>query len=155
MRLIGMCITLFLVLVSAQWVRAQDDCDTWRCTFQMELNQCDCTGAANHGRYVSCVAHKVKELVAMGLPTNCKGKLVRCAARSTCGKEGFVTCNIPVDTCDLTTFTCTEDPTITCATDADCGVKCKVKSSEERCMALGGSVGGSSTCCSSCVTTVP
>lgn len=143
-----------LLLTSSGWhALAQEDCESFRCAFQQQLDACSCDGAGNHGKYVSCVAHQVKQLVANGLPTHCKGKLVRCAARSTCGKEGFVTCNIPVDVCDLTTLTCTADPTHTCATDADCGVRCKIKSSEQRCTDAGGTVGTAGTCCSSCVTT--
>ena len=58
------------------------------------LASCPCTG--NHGQHVSCVAHAVKDAVSSGLlDVNCKGKVVRCAARSTCGKKsGFVTCTV-------------------------------------------------------------
>jgi hypothetical protein len=55
------------------------------------LAGCPCNG--NHGHYVSCVARAVRQAVASGeLDTNCKGKIVHCAARSTCGKkDGSVT----------------------------------------------------------------
>jgi hypothetical protein len=97
------------------------------------------------------VAHVVKRLSQQGLvPTNCKGKVTRCAARSTCGKPGFVTCLIPTDVCDLATGTCVDDPTITCLTDVDCGAKCKTKSSAERCEARGGTVSPAASCCASC-----
>jgi hypothetical protein len=113
--------------------------------------ECTCETATNHGRYVSCVAHVVKRLSQQGLiPTNCKGKVTRCAARSTCGKLEFVTCQIPTDVCDLTTGFCTKDPTLACLTDLDCGAKCKIKSSAERCTAKGGTVGTASNCCASC-----
>src|SRR2546425_9568852 len=47
---------------------------------------CPCTG--NHGQYVSCVAHHVRDAVRNGdIDTNCKGAVTRCAARSTCGKK--------------------------------------------------------------------
>src|SRR5437667_12567915 len=54
----------------------------------------ECTCDKNHGQYVSCVVGKVREAVrTRELDVNCKGKVVRCAARSTCGKKsGFVTC---------------------------------------------------------------
>jgi hypothetical protein len=86
------------------------------------------------------------------VPVNCKGKVVRCAARSTCGKEGFVTCQIPVPgTCDTVAHTCLNDPTKACFTDAECTTfKCKVKSATELCTAAGGTVGTSSTCCAAC-----
>jgi hypothetical protein len=133
-------------------------CEDWRCCFQEQINACNCDGSSNHGRYVSCVAHKVKTLVDSGLPRNCKGKLVRCAARSTCGKPGFVTCQIPIDTCviDETTGmgTCAKHPEMTCTTAAECGTKCKTKSSDVRCTDAGGTVGPSGSCCSACVTTL-
>jgi len=131
---------------------ARPDCEPARCAVQAAIaQQCSCETATNHGRYVSCVAHVVKALSHQGLvPTNCKGKVTRCAARSTCGKEGFVTCLIPTDTCDLTTGFCVEDPTIACLTDVDCGAKCKVKSSAEGCEARGGVVSTASSCCASC-----
>jgi hypothetical protein len=54
---------------------------------------CDCAGAATHGAYVRCVAGVAKAAADAGtLPRNCKGSVVRCAAKSTCGKPDFVTC---------------------------------------------------------------
>src|SRR5206468_3738185 len=55
--------------------------------------QCPCAAATNHGQYVRCVAGVAKgEVDALRLPRPCKSSVVRCAARSTCGKPGFVTC---------------------------------------------------------------
>jgi len=144
-----------LSLAATQAVGAPVDCEPARCAVQQALaDSCSCDTATNHGRYVSCVAHVLKQLRDDGvIPKECKGKIQRCAARSTCGKAGFVTCQIPVDTCDLATLTCVNDPTLTCATDLDCGSKCKIKSSEDRCLARGGTVGASPTCCSDCVVT--
>ncbi len=52
-----------------------------------------CSTAKTHGQYVSCVAHQAKAAVKAGtLPKQCKGAVVKCAARSTCGKPGFATC---------------------------------------------------------------
>ena len=52
-----------------------------------------CSTAKSHGEYVSCVAHQAKAAVKAGtLPKQCKGTVVKCAAKSTCGKPGFVTC---------------------------------------------------------------
>ena len=128
------------------------DCEPARCAVQAAIAaECSCPEASNHGRYVSCVAHVVKRLAANEpIPITCKGKVTRCAARSTCGKPGFVTCHIPTDTCDLTTFTCVEDPSLTCATDLDCGSRCKIRSSAEICVARGGTVGTEASCCASC-----
>jgi len=131
---------------------SRPDCEPARCAVQSTIaRECPCAEATNHGRYVSCVAHVVKRLSQQGLvPTNCKGKITRCSAGSTCGKPGFVTCLIPTDTCDLTTGTCTDDPAVACVTDVDCGAKCKVKSSADGCASRGGTVGAATNCCASC-----
>ena len=128
------------------------DCEPARCATQSAVAaECPCEGQANHGQYVSCVAHVVRRLASDGtIPINCKGKVTRCAAKSTCGKPGFVTCLIPTDTCDLTTGFCIDDPTIACTTDLDCGAKCKIKSTADGCVARSGVVGTSTTCCASC-----
>jgi len=56
---------------------------------------CNCATATNHGQYVKCVAGVAKSRVtAMQLPKNCTGAVKRCAAHSSCGKPGFVTCCI-------------------------------------------------------------
>ena len=140
----------------------QTDCESARCAAQAALDDaCPCSEATNHGRHVSCVAHVVKSLSEGPnaiVPTNCKGKIKRCAARSICGKDGFVTCQIPVlGTCDLATSMCVEDPSIACTAEGTCvlGTSCKIKHSADLCMARGGVVGTSPTCCSDCVVPVP
>jgi hypothetical protein len=94
---------------------------------------CDCEGARNHGQYVRCAAAVLKAEVGAGnLPKSCKGAVQRCAARSTCGKAGFVTC---------------------CRTNAKGKTSCSIKSSMARCTApRGGSacVGNFSSCCEAC-----
>jgi len=147
---IGFVAAILLALPAAP-VAAQVDCEAARCAVQAAVNTaCPCDQATNHGQHVSCVAHVVKDLSRQGLvPTNCKGKVKRCASRSTCGKPGFVTCNVPTDTCDPATLTCTGNPAVTCATDFDCGTRCSTKSSIDKCTALGG-VAGTGTCCVSC-----
>src|SRR3569832_1322971 len=117
---------LSLLTVAAPSARAQDEpsCEEFRCQFQTRLEtECHCGDQPNHGQFVSCVAHIVNDLVDEGLPTNCKGKLKRCAARSICGKQdrGFVTCTTQTfGTC--TEGTCENDATISCASIEDCGV---------------------------------
>lgn len=124
------------------------DCEPSRCAAQAALDGCGCDTASNHGRYVSCVAHAVNTLAKQrSIDVRCKGKIRRCAARSICGKVGFVTCNIPTDTCDLTTGFCTADPTVACTADIDCGSVCRIKSSSDLCLASGGQVGTGATCC--------
>jgi hypothetical protein len=149
-----------LGLILVQRVSAQTDCEAARCAVQQALNEsCPCDDArfTNHGRYVSCVARTVNKLSKDGvIPTNCKGKVKRCAARSTCGKAGAVACTInEPGTCDVTAGTCTVGTLASgltvCATDADCiaSSRCSVKRSTERCDAAGG-ISGSGTCCASC-----
>jgi hypothetical protein len=91
-------------------------------------DNCDCAGAANHGAFVSCAAEQAK-----GLANNsCRGVVVSCAAKSTCGKPGFVTC---------------------CRTKASGVTKCSTKSKADRCKPpKGGSacVGTFASCCDAC-----
>src|SRR5262249_55209901 len=66
----------------------------------------------NHGKYVSCVAEAVN---GAGLENrSCGGAVKSCAARSTCGKPGFVTC---------------------CRTKANGQTKCSTKSDGDHCKA--------------------
>lgn len=150
-KLMTMAAALVISLASVA-AAASPDCEPARCAVQAAIAQeCSCETATNHGRYVSCVAHVVKRLSEQGLiPTNCKGKVTRCAARSICGKPEFVTCQVPTDACDLTTGFCAKSPTLACLTDLDCGAKCKIKSSAERCTDRGGVVGTAPNCCASC-----
>jgi hypothetical protein len=145
-----------MLLAPAVGVGAQADCEPARCAVQAALNSaCTCDTASNHGRYVSCVAHVVKQLSDAGtIPVTCRGAVKRCAARSVCGKPGFVTCQIPTDTCDQTTLHCVAQPTLACLVDADCGTRCKIKHSNDLCLRVGGAIGASSTCCATC-STVP
>lgn len=121
----------------------------------------DSCSTNNHGHFVSCVAHKVKDAVDDGLiATNCKGKVVRCGARSTCGhKEGFVTCAIcDPGTCSTEGFC--DDGTTPCTDSSECpGVvrRCSTKSDASRCVAPPSSapgttavVGSGSCCAASC-----
>jgi hypothetical protein len=89
---------------------------------------CDCAGAANHGAFVSCAAEQAKGLANK----SCRGVVVSCAAKSTCGKPGFVTC---------------------CRTKSTGATKCSTKSSASKCVPpSGGSacVGNFSSCCDAC-----
>lgn len=94
-----------------------------------------CSNAKNHGQYVKCVAAQAKQAVTAGtLPKECKGAVVKCAARSTCGKPGFVTC---------------------CVTKAGT-TKCGIKSSATACKAPKGGtacVGSHASCCDACTAT--
>src|SRR5262250_2038005 len=108
---------------------------------------CPCTG--NHGQYVSCVAHHVRDAVRNGdIDTNCKGAVTRCAARSTCGKKsGFVTCaRCEPGTC--TSGFC-DDGVTACVDSSTCPPvlnHCSTKATADLCEAKGGVVGTGSCC---------
>ena len=151
------------LLASSAPVSAQDTeltCEDARCMFQQEItDRCPCEGQKNHGQYVKCVGGVIREITEANPDLkNCRGKLVRCAARSTCGKEGFVTCTRQeLGVCDPTALVCSEPALQACTTNADCVIssRCSTKSSAEKCLARGGLVGETPTCCSNCVTTPP
>jgi hypothetical protein len=94
---------------------------------------CNCATATSHGAYVSCAAGVAKQRADDNLlPRNCKGAVVKCAAKSTCGKAGFVTC---------------------CRTKASGATKCSIKRTGAHCTApSGGSAcaGTQSSCCDAC-----
>ena len=92
-------------------------------------DNCDCASAENHGAYVSCASTQAKATLTN---TSCRGAVVKCAAKSTCGKPGFVTC---------------------CRTKANGVTKCSTKSGVDRCSPpKDGSacVGSFSSCCDAC-----
>jgi hypothetical protein len=109
------------------------ECTAARCTItQAVADTCPCDAAVSHRSHVKCVSRAVKDLlVAHALPTACKGAIVRCAARSTCGKPGATTCRI------------------TASGETE---RCRVRTSAARCEARGGTL-GAGTCCASCPTT--
>ena len=98
---------------------------------QQASSTCPCASATNHGAYVKCVAG-VADTLSSGtnssLPKSCKGAVKKCAAHSTCGKSGTVTC---------------------CLTTAK-GPKCKVKKDAAHCTAKHGTVGTCTSCCDAC-----
>lgn len=159
MQLATILVATALLSLPVRAIAAQNDCEAARCAVQDAINQrCSCDDATNHGRYVSCVAHVVKQLSKDGtIPTNCKGKIKRCAARSTCGKPDAVTCTFTtLGTCDVATGLCVEPADVPCATNADCVIdsRCRTKSSAERCTERGG-VPGEGTCCAACAAPAP
>ncbi len=126
------------VMLVAASVGARADCSdpaAVAATRAAAETACPCATATNHGQYVKCVAGVAKAAVAAGtLPKTCKGAVVKCAARSTCGKAGFVTC-------------CRTKGTVT---------KCSTKSSAAACKAPKGGtacVGVHPSCCDACTAT--
>src|SRR5262249_26101390 len=90
---------------------------------------CDCAGSASHRVYVRCA---VDEANAVLVNKGCAGVVKRCAAKSTCGRPGFVTC---------------------CRTRRSGTTSCSVKESAARCVAPSGGtacVGSAPSCCDAC-----
>jgi hypothetical protein len=130
---------------------SHDELAAARAQLSQEPYNCTCTG--NHGRYVSCVARAVNDLVRNhGFPVNCKGAVTRCAARSTCGKKtGFVTCAV------CSPGTCTDnhcdDGVTFCSDSSTCPPvlnRCSTKSDAALCQPRQDgtfTVPGSGSCC--------
>ena len=77
--------------------------------------RCDCATAPNHDRYVECVVGATKDSVRRGLlPRRCRSTVVRCAARSTCGRPGATVC---------------------CRADAAGMHRCRIRTAGEGCVA--------------------
>jgi hypothetical protein len=92
-----------------------------------------CATETNHGQYVKCISSQAKADAT--LPKECHGAVVKCAAKSTCGKAGFVTC---------------------CRTTSTGVTKCKTKSSAAACTPPKGGtacVGKHASCCDACTAT--
>jgi hypothetical protein len=97
---------------------------------------CDCATAPNHGTYVKCSAQNLKTFFAANPTANktCKGQIQKCAAKSNCGKPGFVTC---------------------CKTNAKGKTTCSVPKDAAHCKApRNGSacVSSFASCCDACTT---
>ena len=89
-----------------------------------------CATASNHGQYVKCISHQASADAT--LPRSCHGAVVKCAAKSTCGKLGFVTC---------------------CRTNSAGVTKCATKSSTAACTPPKNGtscVGKHPSCCDAC-----
>jgi hypothetical protein len=105
------------------------------------------TAWKNHGQYVRCVAHAVKDAAkAAGVKRRCARDLVPCAARSSCGKRNAVTC-IVATTATCTNGVCDTPEATPCTTDADCSTRACGVTTLERCANAGGTA-ASGSCCS-------
>ena len=129
---------------------------------------CPCDGPSaehawkNHGKYVSCVVRFRNDLRRQGcLDADAKRTIARCAARSTCGKDGAVLCCVydTSGTCDdaapndgTPAGVCSNDAGVACDTDADCitATGPKVNRHAETCTEHGGTVVGGGSVCSAC-----
>ncbi len=162
--LLGFGLIAFASAARAQTPTATPvDCDAVRCQVQAAIAaNCSCDGG-NHGQFVSCVARTIKHAA---VPRQCRGKVVSCVARSTCGKPGFETCQRQrFGTCNTTTGTCTKGTLASgltaCTANTDClnGTMCGIVRAfaphatptpgADRCTLLGGTP-GSGSCCAAC-----
>ena len=70
------------------------ECQAARCAVQAQIDQaCPCDTAQSHVAYVNCVLPLVIRLV----PIQCQVQVFNCAANSTCGLQGFQTCDFDVE----------------------------------------------------------
>lgn len=94
---------------------------------------CPCDGFVRHSDYVKCARLVLAGRANAGqLNPACRGQVERCAARSTCGRAGAVTC---------------------CRTNSRNKTRCAIKRSADRCKApSGGSActGSFPSCCDAC-----
>ncbi|HZR82671.1 MAG TPA: hypothetical protein VFD92_16375 [Candidatus Binatia bacterium] len=98
--------------------------------------RCDCASATSPGAHARCVSQSADEDVAAGrLPARCRGAVVDCARRSTCGRAGAVTC---------------------CRTLSSGRSSCSVKRRADTCRAPRGGtacLGARASCCDACTPT--
>jgi len=108
-------VTCVLSLWTAMAHGACTDPSAAAATRAMADAQCPCATATSHREYVKCVAGVAKLAVASGsLPKQCRQAVDRCAAQSTCGRPGFVSC---------------------CRTSAKGVTKCSIKAHATECKA--------------------
>jgi hypothetical protein len=119
---------------------------------------CDNARFRNHGQFVKCRVHAVNALRrADCLDRDARRSLKRCAARSTCGKPGFVTCCVE-QAGQCKEGSCVDDPNTPCTSSEACPPhpKCRIKRDAATCEARGG-VAGTGSCCDveQCVSSPP
>ena len=106
-------------------------CDAQTATRARIDAQCDC-GVATHGEYVRCVARAAK---TAAVSKTLARTIMKCAAKSTCGRSGFVTC---------------------CRTNKNGVTKCSIKDGAAQCKAPkhgSARVGTHASCCDACAAT--
>src|SRR6266403_6148694 len=113
--------------------REPADADQVAAVRAMADTECDCSSATSHSDYVNCVDGVVDAAVANGsLRPECEGSVVSCAAQSSCGRPGAVTC---------------------CRTNSTGQTTCSIKSNAAFCKAPPGGtacVGSVPSCCDAC-----
>ena len=127
---LALTLVSLLVTTPAAAVPEKPDCSASLAAVEAAVAaSCDCATAATHGQFVRCAASVVKGLAQDGsLARNCKGSMVRGYAKSSCGKDGAVTC---------------------CVARHDT-TKCVVKKAAI-CEKLGGTTGATPYCADACI----
>src|SRR5688572_9644763 len=92
---------------------------------------CPCDAAKNHGQYVRCVARFKNMLRKGGCLTDAERGVLRCAARSTCGRPEAVLCCVP----------------------NRAGAYARIARDESRCVAARGTAVGTGSVCRACLVT--
>ena len=106
-------------------------CDPQAATRARISAACDC-GVLTHAAYVKCVVHAAK---GAALSRTDARAIKKCAANSTCGKPGFITC---------------------CRTNRNGATKCSIKHGSAECKAPkhgSAHVGTHASCCDACTAT--
>ena len=84
---------------------------------------CDNARFRSHGQFVKCRVHAVNALRRAGcLDRDARRSLKRCAARSTCGKPGFVTCCVERPG-ECEEGFCADDPNTPCTSIRQCRMR--------------------------------
>jgi hypothetical protein len=126
-RILTLATVAIAVSAGAALPAAGSDCNAARCAAQPTIEAlcpCDDTAFAGRPQYADCVARVVEQMAKTGeIPSNCRGKIRNCAARSACGRADAVTCRT--------------------------GRRCWVAASSVQCLAAGGAA-GSGSCCTDC-----
>jgi hypothetical protein len=134
-----LALTVFFALGSVAYAKCGDDpgdaAAVAAARAQVDTD-CPCGTFTNHGQYVKCAKTvAIDRANANTLPKQCKGSVIKCAAKSTCGKPGFVTC------CRTNAAGKT-----TCSTKPDAS-KCKAPNNGSACVST------FSSCCDACTAT--
>jgi hypothetical protein len=104
----------------------------------------------NHGQYVRCVVRYRNALRKAGCLSKAEFLgVARCAARSTCGRTGAVTCCLS-ETGTCSDGICSNDADVPCDIDDDCTrTRAKIVRDETACVERGG-VAGTGSVCNAC-----
>ena len=131
----GLCLSVALASVSVGLAKCDPTTDPDRADIANAraavAANCDCDHPTSHGAYVSCAAQQANATL---VNQSCARAVKKCAAKSTCGKPGSVTC---------------------CVTKTG-GTKCKIKRDAAHCSASNGSTacaGSYTSCCDACTST--